>query len=237
MTRVPSTRGTRAEIKLGLLRAADLFHGLSEEHMRRVDEMTVMVQCERGRILYTPGQTGEALFLLKRGKVDIYRLSPDGKKLVTAVVGQGTLFGDMVFTGHTMLDSFAEAVEDSILCVMSRHDVEELIRQYPSVGIRLLDTLAHRVRELEARLEESALRNMQSRVASALLRLRERQGMDRITVTHQELGEIVGTYRETVTRTLGELRDMGLISLERRCIHIADVVGLRTLVGSEFGQG
>lgn len=224
-----------AESKLGLLGAAELFRDLSEDEMTQVDRMTVMTRSQKGRIIYAPDQTGEALFILKRGKVHIYRITPDGRKLIMAVIGPGTVFGDMAFTGQSMMDSFAEAIEDATLCVMSRHDVEELVRQYPSVGIRLLDTQARRVRELEARLEESSLRDMQSRVASALLRLWERQGTDTVEVSHQELADIVGTYRETVTRTLAELRDDGLIALERRSIHIANAAGLRSLVASEAG--
>lgn len=226
-----------AQTKLGLLRASDLFRDLSDEQMQRVDEMTVMMRCQRGRVIYTPGQTGEALFLLKQGKVHIYRISPEGKKLLIGMVGPGTLFGDMAFTGHSMLGGFAEAVEDSTLCVMSRHDIEELINQYPLVAIRLLDALAHRVRELEERLEESSLRDMQSRVAAALLRLRERGGSDWVSITHQELADTIGTYRETVTRTLAGLRDLGLIDLERRRIGIINLAGLRELVASEVEQG
>lgn len=237
MHKESSARGALTETKLGLLRVSDLFRDLSEEQMYRVEEMTVMMRSERGRIIYMPGQTGEALFLLKRGKVHIYRTSPDGKKLLIATVGPGMLFGDMALTGHTMLDGLAEAVEDSTLCVMSRHDVEELIRQYPSIGIRLVDMLAHRLRELEARLEESSLRDMSSRVAAALLRLRDNQGSDGITVTHQELADTIGTYRETVTRTLGELRDRGLIDLERHCIRIVDLARLRELVATEVDVG
>ena len=72
--------------KFGLLRASDLFRELSEEQMGDVERMTVMTSCERGRLVYTPGETAEALFLLKKGKVRIYRITPEGKKLVTAVI-------------------------------------------------------------------------------------------------------------------------------------------------------
>ncbi len=223
----------RLQNKLGLLRDSDLFSDLDDRQMAHVEEMTVMTRAERGRLIYAQGETSEALFLLKRGKVHIYRLSPDGRKLLTAVVEPGTLFGNMSFTGTTMQDGFAEAVEDSTLCVMSRHDIEELVREFPSVGIRLLDTVSRRVRELESRLEEGLLRDMPSRVAAALLRLREHQGGDAVATTHQELADNLGTYRETVTHTLGDLQDRGLIALRRGCIEILDAQALSDLVASE----
>lgn len=218
------------ETKLGLLRSSDLFQDLTDQQMGHVEEMTVMTRCQQGRLIYAQGETVEALFLLKRGKVHIYRLSPDGRKLLLAVAGPGTLFGNMAFTGTSMQDAFAEAVEDSVLCVMSRDDIEQLVREFPSVGIRLLDKLSRRVQELEARLEEGLLRDMTSRVAAALLRLRERQGSDRVAITHQELADNLGTYRETVTVTLGELRDRGIVSLQRRRIDILDPGALMQIV-------
>jgi CRP-like cAMP-binding protein len=216
--------------KLGMLRASDLFHGLTDEQMSDVEKMTVMTQCKRGNLIYTPDDASEALFLLKKGRVTLYRLSPEGKKLTTALVAPGTLFGDMQFTGTTLGGSFAEASEDSILCIMTRRNLEQLISSYPVIGIRLMSLLSRRVRDLEARLEEGLLRDMHARVAAAVLRLREEQGSDEVRVTHQELAERLGTYRETVTTTLGDLQDRGLVSLERSRIRITDAPALEEIV-------
>lgn len=219
--------------KLGLLRAADLFQGLDEGQMAHVEKITVMSRCERGRLVYSPGETAEVLFLLKAGRVHIYRITPEGKRLITAVVEPGTLFGNMAFAGTTMAENFAEAQEDSILCVMSRHDLEMLIREYPSVALRLLDNLSGRMRELEARLEEGLLRDMRSRVVAALLRLREHHETDQIPITHQELADSLGTYRETVSHTLGQLQDEGCVRLGRGRIEIRNAAVLRDLIATD----
>jgi CRP/FNR family transcriptional regulator, cyclic AMP receptor protein len=225
-----------AENKLGLLREADIFGGLDDEQMQQVEKMTVMSHCRRGRLIYAPEETPEALFLLKKGKVNVYQLTPDGRKLITAVITPGTLFGNMAFTGSRLGDSFAEALEDSVLCVMSRADLEHLITMYPVIGIRLLDILGNRARELEERLAEGLLRDMQARVAAALLRLSDRQGSNEIRITHQELADNLGTYRETVTLTLGGLQTRGLVTLERGLICILDAAGLREIIDSDSGR-
>jgi CRP-like cAMP-binding protein len=219
--------------KLGLLRASDIFRDLDEAQMAQVDRMTTLTKCPRGRLVYEPGYPGETLFLLKRGKVHIYRITPDGRKLITAVVMPGTLFGNMAFTGSTLSDSFAEALEDSELCVMSRADIEQLIVRYPQIAIRMLSALAKRVEELEKRLEEGLLRGMPARVAAALVRLREAQGSDELRLTHQELADSLGTYRETVTHTLGQLQSQGLVELERSRIRVKDVQALKRLVSAD----
>jgi CRP/FNR family transcriptional regulator, cyclic AMP receptor protein len=221
---------TAAFDKLGLLQESDLFHDLNGEQMKDVEEMTVMTSCKRGSLIYGQDDRSESLFLLKRGRVTLYRLSPEGKKLTIAPIAPGTLFGDMEFTGSTLAGSFAEASEDSILCVITRRDLESLISRYPSIGIRLLNVLSRRMRDLEARLEEGLLRDMPARVAAAVLRLREEQGKDEVRVTHQELADTLGTYRETVTSTLGELQERGLVSLERTRIVVNDATALEWIV-------
>ncbi|MGE0134920.1 MAG: Crp/Fnr family transcriptional regulator [Dehalococcoidia bacterium] len=220
------------ESKLGLLSASDLFRDLSEEQMRQVDQMTVMTTCPAGRTVYEPGIASEALFLLKQGRIQIYRLAADGRKLTIGTVLPGTAFGNMSFTGNRMLGGYAEATEDSTICVMSPSDIEGLIAAYPVIGVRLVQILAGRLVDLEARLEESTLRDVPSRVAAALVRAWEQRG-DRLSMTHQELAETVGTHRETVTRALGDFRDRGLLSLSRNTIQIEDVAGLRAAAGDD----
>ena len=222
--------------KLGLLRASDLFDGLTDEEMSDVEKMTVMTQCKRGNLIYTPGEASETLFLLKKGRVSLYRLSSEGKKLTTALIAPGTLFGDMEFTGSTLGGSFAEASEDSVLCVITRNDLEELISRYPVIGIRLVNRLSRRVRDLEARLEEGLLRDMHARVAAAILRLREEQGADEVRVTHQDLADSLGTYRETVTTTLGDLQSRELLTLERTRIVVKDASALEQIIAGGSAQ-
>jgi CRP/FNR family transcriptional regulator, cyclic AMP receptor protein len=216
--------------KLGLLRASDLFHGLTDEQMDGIDRMTVLTRYSRGKLIYGPGDHTEVLFLLKKGQVRLYRITPEGKKLITAVITPGTLFGNMGFTGSRLLDSYAEASENSVLCVMSRHDLEELVLRHPSVGLRLVGTLSSRVEELESRLEEALLRDMNARVAAALLRLMDQQGTAEVAVTHQELADSIGTYRETVTATLGDMQDRGVVRLHRGRIEVLDPATLQALV-------
>jgi CRP/FNR family transcriptional regulator, cyclic AMP receptor protein len=232
--RVAKTGRTEGEdavrVKLGLLHESELFHDFNEQQMRRLEEITRMTTCRRGRVIYTPGETGEGLFLLKKGLVHLYRLTGEGKKLLVGVLGPGTLFGDMAYTANSMSNNFAEAAEDSTLCVMSRHDVEQLVAENPAFAVRLIALLAGRLREVESRFEESALRDMQSRVCAALLREEERQGKSSIATTHQELADAIGTYRETVTRTLGDLQSRGAIQLDRGTVRIVDQRQLKELL-------
>ncbi len=213
--------------KIGYLRSNDVFADLSDKEMEELDRVTAMLTCDRGRIFYTPGETGEVLFLLKRGRVQIYRLSSDGKKLVIATLEPGTLFGEMALVGQGMYNTFAEAVEPCTLCAMSRRDVEMLVTQFPRVGIRLLETVGRRLMDAEARLEALAYKSVPARLATLLLQLAQNNFVD--GKTHQDLAEQIGTYRETVTQTLNDFKAQGLIDIQRKRIEIRDAPRLAQL--------
>ncbi len=214
--------------KLGYLAETEVFHDLTPTEMTELDRMTSMTTCRRGRVFYTPGETGEVLFVLKQGRVNIYRVTADGRKLVTATLGPGTIFGEMSLIGQGMRGSHAEAASECTLCVMSRADLEHLLTTYPRVALRLVETLAARLESAEARLETLAFKSVPARLAETLLRLADADG-EIAGVTHQDLAELVGAYRETTTKTLNEFRMRGLIDLHRMRIHILDLDGLRTV--------
>lgn len=213
--------------KIGYLRSNELFRDLNEKEMEELDRVTSMTTCARGRIFYTPGETGEVLFLLKRGRVQIYRLSVDGKKLVITTLAPGTLFGEMALIGQGMYNTFAEAVEPCTLCAMSRRDVEWLVAKFPKVGIRLLEIMGRRLTEAETRLESLAFKSIPSRLASLLLQLAQNNCVE--GRTHQDFAEMIGTYRETVTQTLNDFKAQGLIEISRKQIEIRDEARLKQL--------
>jgi CRP-like cAMP-binding protein len=159
--------------KLGFLSAIDIFQDMDEADMERLERMTRMNNVRKGQVLFGPGDTDEMLFLLKRGKVQLHKLSADGRKLVLALVEQETFFGQMSLMGQQMASTFAEAVEDSMVCIMTRDDIETIILEKPQVGLRLMEVLGSRLLETETRLEEVAFKRVPARVAGLLLRLSE----------------------------------------------------------------
>ncbi len=189
--------------KLNYLSSIQVFRDLSPNELMEMDRQITMSTCEPGKIFYMPEDSGEVLFLLKKGQVQIYRLAPNGKKLVVVTLGPGAIFGEMSLVGQGMHNTFAEAVNECLLCVMSRADVERLMRDKPDVAYRFFETMGDRVSQLETRLEDIAFKSIPARLADLLLRLSDDQGGDVIHgYTHQDFSEMLGTYRETITQTL-----------------------------------
>jgi CRP-like cAMP-binding protein len=219
--------------KIGYLQMVDIFQDLTEAEIEEIDRATTISTCRRGRIFYMPEDTSQVLFLLKEGRVQLYRISPDGKKLVLATIGPGTIFGEMALIGQGMHNTFAEAIEDCVLCVMSREDVERMLLTKPKVALRIFEDLGNRLRETEARLEEIAFKGIPARLASLLLQLADERGSDTVTgMTHQDLGEQIGTYRETTTQTLNLFKGEGLIEIGRKRITILNREELQRIAQS-----
>ncbi len=213
--------------KLRYLSELAVFQDLSPREMQELNRITTMSTVQRGRVFYRPEEPGEVMFILKEGRVQLYRISPEGKKLVITTLGPHTLFGEMALLGTKMHNTFAEAIDDCLICVMSRTDLERLILNKPQVALRILEITGKRLREAEERLENMAFKGIPARLASLLLRLSQEQGSLEITgLTHQDLAESVGTYRETATQVLNDLKSQGLIDIGRKRITLLDVDGL-----------
>jgi CRP-like cAMP-binding protein len=137
----------------------------------------------------------------------------------------------MSMVGQGMHNTFAEAAEDCLLCVMSHTDVENLILSKPKVALRFIEAIGKRLTEAEVRLEEATFKSIPVRLASLLLRLAEDSGPVIDGYTHQDLAEMLGTYRETTTQTLNEFKAQGLVEIGRKRIDIKDPEGLQELAG------
>jgi CRP-like cAMP-binding protein len=217
---VDYSNNTGLRHKIGYLSALELFHDFSPEEMLEIDRATKMQTCAAGRVFYMPDETGEVLFILKKGAVQIYRMSPEGRKLVIAKLPAYSFFGEMSCIGQGMYDTYAEATEESLICTMSRSDVERLLLAKPKVALRILEAVGQRVVDAERQLEEIAFKGLIPRLASLLLH--EASGNEIKGLSHQDIAERLGVYRETVTSALNELKTAGLIEIGRKKITIVN---------------
>src|SRR5215472_18202672 len=208
--------------------AMDIFCDLEPAALMAFERQTEMRTCRKGQILYSQEDRAEVLFLLKGGRVQLYRLTPSGKRLELAVIEPGTFFGEMPLVGETLRHTFAEAVEDSLICVMSRADIEGLMRKRSEVALRMIEVLGRRLALCEARLEEMAYRSVAARIAAVLMRLSQGRSGEAVPVTHQELGDMIGALRESVTKVLDEFQRAELVELSRGRIILRNMAGLQS---------
>lgn len=217
------------------LNEVDLFADLSAAELGGMDLMAPAKLVRRGELLYSQAQPVKALFILKTGRVRVFRVAEDGKALTLAILEPGAVFGEMVLVGQRMYDSYAEAIEDSMVCQLDVVDVEHFLLSDPRIAIRISRLLGERVAELEGRLSDLALRSLPARVASTLLGMARWPSPARygraptIRLTHEQVAGLLGATREATSKILSDFSSRGLIRQGRGRITLTDPPRLRAI--------
>src|SRR5215208_1144647 len=221
------------EEEVHLLSRVGILEPLSDEDLRGLLRRSRDTHLEAGETFFTPEDTNERLFILKKGRVRVFRQA-DGRELTLAEIDPGTIFGEMALTAQRLRGSYAQAIEPSILISMSRSDLEHIIEENPQVGTRLVYLLSERLRSYEERMEDLTLKDIPARLANLILLLCEGEGvMTRQDIriphhyTHERLGTMIGANREAITRAFTQLQDEGAVQLRRRLIYVSDIEALR----------
>ena len=214
--------------KTDYLNQVDALQDLSSAELEEVSNQTHMVDYKRGHIFYMPDDPGEVLFILKKGRIQLYRISPDGRKLVFAILHPGAIFGHMALVGQHLHQTYAQAVDDCTICIWNREQVSQMFIEKPQIAFRFLEAVGNRLTQVEERLAEVTFQPIATRLASLLLRLD--QNGDKTGkldgYTHQYLADMLGTYRETTTQILNQFKAQSLIQTGRKTIEILDNDGL-----------
>ncbi|MDQ4489263.1 Crp/Fnr family transcriptional regulator [Sinomonas sp. ASV486] len=218
------------------LTEVDLFADLSAAEVAEMDLMAPSKLLRRGELLYSQAQPVSALFILKTGRIRVFRVAEDGKALTLAILEPGAVFGEMVLVGQRMYDSYAEAIEDSRVCQLGVEDVERFLLSDPRIAVRVSRLLGERVAELEGRLADLALRPLPARVASTLLSMAGSPAPSRfgrttptVRLTHEQVAGLLGATREATSKVLSEFASRGLIRQGRGRIGLQDPAGLRAI--------
>ncbi|GAB4098061.1 Crp/Fnr family transcriptional regulator [Sinomonas halotolerans] len=215
------------------LTEVDLFVDLSAEEMAAVERMVPARRFARGELVYSQSEPMNALFILKRGRVRVFRVAEDGKALTLAILEPGAVFGEMLLVGQRMYDNYAEAIEDSVICQLSAPDVEKHLLSDARIAVRVSRLLGEQVARLESRLADLALRPLPARAASMLVELSQAAAPSRfgfppaVRLTHEQLAGLLGATREATSKAMGELAAEGLIRQGRGRVVVQDSRGLR----------
>jgi CRP-like cAMP-binding protein len=172
--------------------------------------------------IYWEGEVAHFIYLVESGEVKTFRVSTDGKELITAVYKPGDFFGYLdVMTGDKHNDT-AEALQDTELLLIPKRDFLHLISSNPSVAVRMVKMLAGAVKEKEESLLQMAYDSVRRRVARALVKLAEDDFNAEVHLSREELANLVGIAKETLIRTLSDLKAEDLIAVKGNTIRVIE---------------
>ena len=211
------------------LRRVPLFAQLGDDDLDRVAAMVRERPYPRNSVIVFEDDPGDAMFIVGMGQVKVVLVGEDGREVILAVLGPGDFFGELALIDDEPRSAHVIAMDDARLLVLRRDDFRQVLEAHPRIALGMLRTLSRRLRRADDQIGSLVLLDVYGRVARVLLELagQSTEGDLVKRVTHATIAQMIGSSRETVSRTLRELADHGLIEVSPRGIRVADRRALR----------
>ncbi|MCH7618313.1 MAG: Crp/Fnr family transcriptional regulator [Candidatus Marinimicrobia bacterium] len=212
-----------------LLKNLPLFGELDDEELVEIWNHVQTRSYKKGNIILFEEDPGDSLFIIKEGKVKITRLSEEGREVILSILGEGEFFGEMSILDGESRSANVIALADSEVFVLKREEFINILTSNPQIAITLLEELAARIRKSDQQIEYLSLADAENRVAMTLLRLAEESGtfkMGQVTIEElpmqQDMANMSGTSRETISRMLSEFTEKEYIDRKGKKLIILD---------------
>ncbi|WP_352420067.1 Crp/Fnr family transcriptional regulator [Proteiniborus sp.] len=212
------------------LKKIPLFVGMNNDELHKLERITKERTYKKGSAIIVEGENSENVFIIKSGKVKIFKTSSDGREIILDIKGKSKIFAEVtLFEGGTN-PATVVALEDCIILSINNDDLEEIIKENPDMALNIIKVLNKRLKEAQSRIKNMALNDTYVRTAQALLKLMERYGIETedgafelsLKLTREELAGLAGTSRETVSRALSQFSKENAIKVIGRKIIILD---------------
>ena len=221
---------------LGLLRKCDVLSRVPVEAILRLVAGAKSTGFRARQVIYLPGDRAQGVFFLAQGRVKISKVTRDGKELTLAYRTAGDFFGEPCLMEGGPREEMAEAMEATLTVEVDRETLDQVLASSGPAAYWFTRALIARRKDLESRVEQLIFKDVGSKLAELLLELGLQHGVEdgrgiviALKITHQEMANLIGSTRETVSLTLSQFKRKGLIQTDGRKVILADREGLRAL--------
>ncbi len=198
-----------------------IFSDLPEETIEQISQVGIKKSFRKDTIVLMEEDESGALFIIVSGKVKVTRTSNDGREVILNILSESDIFGEMALLDGLTRSATVTAIEDSELFIIQRNQFLEFLKEHPEISIALMQELSKRLRTADMQIKSLSLKDAEGKVATVIVQLandhgRIRQGAVEIEKLplQQDLANMAGTSRETISRTLHSFAKKGLIELE-----------------------
>jgi len=212
-----------------LIQTVPLFSDLSDQSLKVITGKMVARSYDKEKMILVEESAGETFFLISNGTVKITRMSDDGREVILAILGTGDFFGEMALLDGEGRSANVIALEDAEVLTLQRSDFLDILERFPKIAIHLLKELTTRIRHSDQQIESLSLSGAEQRIALVLIRLAEEMGQIKegtVTIEHipyqQDIANMAGTSRETVSRVYKMLEDKNHIVRDGKILKIID---------------
>ncbi len=218
--------------KLWYLENFNLFKGMNQEEMKRVEKMTRMQTIQKGQFIYYPETPSSSVFFLKKGRVKIVSYTEDGKEIIKKILWPGDIFGELgLIDGDSKRSDFSQAMDDDVLiCAMGKEEMVQMMSMNSKLNLKVMKIIGLRLRKVERRVESLIGKSARTRLIEFIKELAEERGKKIGTeilikhhLTHQDIASLNAISRQKTTAILNELRDENLITFDRNSLLVRNI--------------
>ena len=210
------------------LKHVPLFQHLSEDDRIRLAESIKLQRLKKGEILFNKGGAGDALYIIKKGRIKIFLSSHAGDEVLLAIFSEADFFGEMALLDGMPRSADAIAIEPTELLLLNRNDFISFLNHNSNAVQAVLQSLSQRLRRTDDLLEDTCFLQISERFAKKLVELAMQHGRREgdvifidLSLTQKDMASMVGATRESINKELRTLREKGLVSIQENmiCIH------------------
>jgi CRP-like cAMP-binding protein len=199
---------------------APLFSTLSEAEIEGIVSVTKTRIYPKGAMIIGQDEQGNALFIISKGSVKVVMFGEDGGETILATLEQGNFFGEMAIFGDMQRSATIYTAEETELLIIEKRDILDQIKKFPAISLYFLKELSNRLRQTDERIECITLLDIYQRVIRVILQYAKAKGVygaEEIVInnrpSNQEIANMIGVSRETVSRVMSSLARAGSISI------------------------
>ena len=218
-----------------LIASAPLFNGLPSDNLADIAGIAQHQHFSKGQLIFSESDDANGFYIVVAGQVKIFKLSPEGKEQILHMFGEGEPFGEVPVFAGSQFPANAQATAKSHLLFFPREKMVQLIKDNPSLALRMLGVLSRRLREFTVQIENLALKEVPGRLATYLIYLAQEQetpSMVILTISKGQLASLLGTIPETLSRIFAKMSEHKLIEVSGKEIRICDPPRLAALAES-----
>jgi len=224
-----------------ILSSINIFSDLSDNELEKLQKVFKPRNYLKNSMIILEEEYGDLVFVVKTGTIKITRVNDEGKEVILALLGAGEIFGELAILDGEARSANALAQENCELLAINKEDFLDILKHNFSISYNLLCELAKRLRKSDQQIEALSLSDAEHRIGVSLLNLAEDMGVIRkgkVTIQNlpfqQDIANMAGTSRETVSRVMKILENKDMISKEGHTLIIPDYSFFKQIFGKTF---
>lgn len=223
---------------VGSLRCCQLFSSLSGEDLQAIAVFARALELAKGDYLFHEGEPSQGFYVVQSGAVNVHRVSAAGKEQVIHVFRAGESFAEAALASPTGYPADARAVEPTVVLLLPKVPVLELLGRRPDLALRMLGSMSTHLRVLVGMLDDLTLKDVETRLVNWLVKHARTApgGVIQLRGTKRVLAAELGTSSETLSRTLASLRDRRLLTVAGKTITVTNPTALAALLRRNLGE-